>query len=258
MGEWCRAAGVQVYVCHAPFGEENDLSLLDEDARRRALAVVQESLVHVALVGAECAVIHPSGGSIDPGEREQRWNQMMRSLDSLVKSAQEQGVRLALENMLPQHVGETSDEVLRAIEHFGSPWIGVCFDIGHAHLTSEGVIDTFDALCEHTIAFHLQDNDGNRDRHLQPPYGTIDWASFVRKCRPDDFAFPWSVETTPWGGASWRTMLGEMESLFTEGLLTTTFAGREVHVVCQRCGRYCFGTPARWTCGCDGGGVQGP
>ena len=63
LGGWCRAAGIQVYVCHAPFGEANDLSLLDEGARRQALSVVQESLAHAALVGAECAVIHPSTGS---------------------------------------------------------------------------------------------------------------------------------------------------------------------------------------------------
>jgi len=34
-------------------------------------------------------------------------------------------------------------------------------------------------LKEHIFNFHIHDNDGTRDMHLQPPYGSIDWEEFI-------------------------------------------------------------------------------
>jgi sugar phosphate isomerase/epimerase len=251
VGGWCRAAGIDVYVCHAPFGGANDLSLLDEDARRQAVANAKESLARVAWMGAKCVVIHPSGGDMETEKRERHGEQLMRSLDSLVKTAENIGIRLALENMLPHHLGDTCAEILEIVGHFNSPWLGICFDTGHAHLSPDGVIGMFQGLRDRIIAFHLQDNDGNHDRHLQPPYGTIDWAVFTRELQGNGFDFPWSIETPPWNGGGWDVMLREVAALFSTGLLAVPLGDTKIHVVCQQCGRYCFGTPENWFCGCD-------
>jgi sugar phosphate isomerase/epimerase len=195
-------------------------------------------------------VIHPSGGSISAEERGTRAQALMHSLEALIPFAERTGIRLALENMLPQHVGDSAAEVLEIVDHFDSEWLGVCFDTGHAHLTPDGVVGAFHILRDRIIAFHLQDNDGNHDRHLQPPYGTIDWEAFVQAGRWDGFDFPLSIETPPWKGAGWEMMMREVKALFSEGLLSATL-GQKVHVVCQRCGRYRFGRPEAWFCGCD-------
>ncbi len=250
VGEWCRAAGIHVYVCHVPFGGPNDISLLDEDARQQAVASIKESLVRAASMGAECAVIHPSG-AVQAEVREHHRAQLLRSLETLIRSAERTGIRLALENMLPDHLGDTGAEVRDIVDGFGSHWLGVCYDTGHAHLNPEGVAVAFGTLYDRVITFHLQDNDGNHDRHLQPPYGTIDWGQFASMCRADDFPFPWSVETPAWNGAGWEVMLREMGALLAGALLTVPLNGEPVHVVCQRCGRYCFGSAEDWFCGCS-------
>jgi sugar phosphate isomerase/epimerase len=253
VGEWCRASGIKVYACHAPFGGPDDISLPDEDDRQQAVASIEDSLVRAALAGAECVVIHPSGSGLEAAERATRLAQLIRSLEALIPSAERAGVNLALENMLPRHLGDHSAEMMGIVQHFDSPRLGICFDVGHAHLNPEGVLGAFEVLYDRIITFHLQDNDGNRDRHLQPPYGTIDWAQFVRLCRPDDFTFPWSVETAPWNGVGWDVMLREMRALFLRGLLTVPWQGEQMRAICDRCGRYCFGTVDDWFCGCGEG-----
>jgi sugar phosphate isomerase/epimerase len=253
VGRWCSSVEIERYACHAPFGGSSDLSLLDEDARLQAVAITQESVERAALVGAECAVIHPSAGYMPEGERSMRRQQLMRSLEALIPAAERIGVRLALENMLPHHIGDSATEVRQIIEYFGSKWLGVCFDTGHAHLNPGGVGDALEVLYDQIINFHLQDNDGNHDRHLQPPYGTIDWGAFGRRCEWSDFAFPLSVETLPWQGSGWDVMMREVRALFSVGLLSIPWGSDRVHVVCQRCGRYCFGTAESWFCGCTCG-----
>jgi len=251
VGTWCRSAEIDIHVCHAPFGGASDLSLPDEDARQQAVAIVEQALARAASMGAQCVVVHPSGGGIEDAVREARRTQLLRSLESLVVTSERIGIRLALENMLPHHIGDTSAEMVRIADRVDSPQLGFCFDIGHAHLTPEGAMATFEALRERIITFHLQDNDGNHDRHLQPPYGTIDWAAFARACRPEEFPFPWSVEAPPWRGVDWPVMLREMQDLFSEGLLALPLGDMEVNVICRRCGRYVFGTTEASFCGCD-------
>lgn len=249
-GEQCQDAGIRLYAGHPPFGGEADLSQLDEGGRRKAVTVLTQSLARAALAGIECAVIHPSGGSIGPEDQARRREQLLRSLDSLLVVAERLRVRLALENMLPNHIGASSCEILGIVERFDSPWLGVCFDIGHAHLNPEGALPAFEALRQRIITFHLQDNDGNSDRHLQPPYGSINWGAFARSFSPADFPFPWSVEAPPWNGGGWATQLREMQALFSVGQLAVPWGNSIVYLRCQRCGRCCFGTPERWSCEC--------
>jgi hypothetical protein len=128
----------------------------------------------------------------------------------------------------------------------------VCFDSGHAHLNEEGVRAAFANLRERIITFHLQDNGGNRDVHLQPPYGSIDWEPFARDLRSLDFPHPVAVEARPWHGAAWSVLLREMNSLFSEGRLVVSLGNTKVKVICAQCGRYCFGNPQNWSCGCSG------
>jgi sugar phosphate isomerase/epimerase len=88
------------------------------------------------------------------------------------------GVRLLLENLrngiaTPSHLLD----ILR-IGHFDST--GVCFDVGHAHLTGHLLAATFEELRPRLAELHLHDNHGatgsphpgKPDEHLWPASGT--------------------------------------------------------------------------------------
>ena len=245
-----RKAGIPIYSCHAPFNGEYDLSSLDDKTRSKALDAHVRTLRLASIVGARCIVVHPSG-SIQRDEREERSRQLHRSLEALIRAAEDAGVSLALENMLPEHLGCEPGMIREVIDEFNSEYLGICFDVGHAHLNPGGVIEAFRAFRDRIITFHLQDNDGNSDRHLQPPYGTIDWEAFAPELIALNFPNPVAVEAPPWRGASWSTLLSEMRSLFEVGRLETTVGKTKAHVVCRACGRYCFGSSESWTCGCE-------
>jgi sugar phosphate isomerase/epimerase len=214
------------------------------------------ALERAALSGAECLVIHPSG-RVTVEEEAQRWRQLYASLETLVPEAESVGVRLALENMLPGHLGAEAASIRRVVDDFDSATLGVCFDTGHAHLNEGGVPEAFAILRERIINFHMQDNDGNRDRHLQPPYGTIDWEAFAPQFRSMEFAHPAAVEAAPWNGGTWGMLLREVHTLFSEGRLTLRLGNSLVRVICKQCGRYRMGTPEDWYCGCGPHGGTG-
>ena len=52
--------------------------------------------------------------------------------------------------------------------------IGVCLDLGHAHMTV-GVPEAIATLGARIVQVHAHDNHGLKDEHLFPGDGTIDW-----------------------------------------------------------------------------------
>jgi len=52
--------------------------------------------------------------------------------------------------------------------------VGVCFDVGHAHI-GPGIPQAFETLKQLIRTTHVHDNDQQRDAHLWPGSGTIDW-----------------------------------------------------------------------------------
>jgi sugar phosphate isomerase/epimerase len=62
-------------------------------------------------------------------------------------------------------------EFIRAA-HFDD--VGVCFDFGHAHLMSD-VPQAFETVRSYVHSTHIHDNPKDRDSHLWPGSGSIDW-----------------------------------------------------------------------------------
>jgi sugar phosphate isomerase/epimerase len=60
--------------------------------------------------------------------------------------------------------------------------IGVCLDVGHAHM-APGVTHAFETLKDLIRTTHVHDNHGERDQHLWPGSGTIDWKEMMALLR---------------------------------------------------------------------------
>ncbi len=102
-----------------------------------------------------------------------KFDAAMTSIEHLRAFAKPLGVRLLLEN-IPNELStpERLVEFLR-VGHFTD--VGVCFDTGHAHLEG-GVSPALEILKEHIRSTHIHDNNQDRDAHLVPGDGTIDWS----------------------------------------------------------------------------------
>jgi sugar phosphate isomerase/epimerase len=155
-------------------------------------------LGYAAEIGAELVVYHACAMP-DAAQSEDALLFEARSLATLAHRAERLGVTIAIENLAPVYPGPESlsanPMVLRGLAHrIGSERIGVCLDIGHAHISADARHTQVDVFCENVLdavcVFHVHDNFGVRarpsgeekgvdplglDLHLPPGRGTVPW-----------------------------------------------------------------------------------
>jgi L-ribulose-5-phosphate 3-epimerase len=84
----------------------------------------------------------------------------------------EPGIRLALEN---SSTTASMDYLVALADALGPARAGVCVDTGHAALGDLGPGRALRMADHRLITTHLQDNHGQRDDHMPPGDGLIDW-----------------------------------------------------------------------------------
>jgi len=89
-------------------------------------------------------------------------------------------VRILLEN-IPNELS-TPEKLVEMIRgaHFDD--VGVCFDVGHAHIMTS-VREAFEILRGYICSTHLHDNKKDKDSHLWPGDGTVDWKEAMELLR---------------------------------------------------------------------------
>ncbi len=247
--ETFRKKGVTIFSVHAPFGDDDGLSNLDDEKRRLAVEKHRTFLYRTAAAGVSVVVIHP-GARAEEKDMPRMEDLLLPSLEQLVNTARELHIKLALENMLPNHPGNESRNLRSIVGKISSPYLGVCFDTGHAHIAEEGLKHSFETLADLIVAFHIHDNDGTRDLHLQPPYGTIDWAEFSTLLQKIHFEDPMMIEAFPWAGADAALMLAEVEAVFQGRQVLLDLDSRKIRAACPVCGRCVFESDSGRFCGC--------
>jgi len=94
------------------------------------------------------------------------------SLEHLVLFAKQRGVTIAIENT-PHEFG-SPESLAQFVKQTRLVDLRFCFDIGHAHIGG-GVAAGLEFMRERIVTVHLHDNHGEKDEHLLPFDGTIDW-----------------------------------------------------------------------------------
>src|SRR5271170_3768314 len=124
-------------------------------------------------------ILHMGGSreNADPRKRDAAFS----SLEHLVLHAKHVGVTICVENTTsemgaPAYLRSFVDETRLTGLRFN-------FDIGHAHL-AEGAEDeriekSFAPMRELIAGVHVHDNHGEKDEHLAPYAGTIDWPAAI-------------------------------------------------------------------------------
>ena len=96
------------------------------------------------------------------------------------------GVEITVEN-IPNEVS-----TLERIEEFKAvsqiPDLGICYDTGHGHLQEAS------PAFEHIRTTHLHDNNGEKDEHLWPFEGTLDWTGLIEKLVLANYKGPFMFE----------------------------------------------------------------
>jgi sugar phosphate isomerase/epimerase len=132
-------------------------------------------------------ILHMGGSreTADPRKRDAAFS----TLEHLVLHAHHAGVTICVENTTSE-MGDPN--YLRAfVDETRLTGLRFNFDIGHAHLAElpedERIEKSFAPLRDLVASVHLHDNHGDKDEHLPPFDGSIDWPAAIKllKTAPD-------------------------------------------------------------------------
>lgn len=165
---------IAILSLHVP----SDIDLCDsaEWNRVRSVREVEKGIVIAHRLGAGFVVIHPGERRIDEVVQMQM---LRKSLDEIVRFAEEWEILMLAENTQPGKIGDTPEQIATILGWYDTPSIQWCFDTSHMNLCEIGMGAAIDKLGKSLVEVHVSDNMGERDDHTLPGKGNIDWDDFL-------------------------------------------------------------------------------
>lgn len=179
LASWFRSNQLQPWSMHAPLFPDREMgrggapavNLLHPEKARRIAAMdeIKRALEAAEQIPFRYLVVHL-------GERDDEWSERsleyaLTALEHLGAFARPLGVRPLVENLLSEPT--TPAHLIEILEIGHLDQIGVCLDLGHAHMTV-GVSEAIATLGKRIVQVHAHDNHGLKDEHLFPGDGSID------------------------------------------------------------------------------------
>ena len=180
LGNWFAANSLQPFSMHGPLYPDREMgrggapavNVLHPEKSRRidAMDEMKRALEAAEHIPLRHMVVHL-------GERMDGWSPRtieyaLTALEHLGAFAKPLGVQLLVENLLSEPT--TPEHLLTILDMGHLNNVGVCLDLGHAHITT-GVAEAIATLGKRIVSVHVHDNHGVKDEHLWPGDGTIDW-----------------------------------------------------------------------------------
>jgi sugar phosphate isomerase/epimerase len=190
LGSWLSGNNLALHSIHSPTTRDfhlnresgAPLSLIDPERLRRQEAVdeIKRALDLVEQIPFRYCIQHVARQRDVPDER--KWDAAFSSLEHLSLFARQRGVTLTIENT-PGEMA-TPVNLKNFLEQTRLSNVKLCFDAGHAHIEG-GAEEALAAVRDLVVTTHMHDNRGERDDHLLPYEGTIDWSALLMAL-PDD------------------------------------------------------------------------
>ena len=188
--------GLSFMDAHSPFGGTLDLNCPDPAFRPQMLTRHKLAMQISAALGVKTITIHPGSDRFFPDIPLEKHLDLMRdAIGQLLLEAEKCDIIICIENSMSR--AACPRRVVQLKSEFDSPYLGLCYDSGHAHQLdaarnlSDSVIHGFwrtvgaatpewddqalERMLPDIVNCHLHDNDGSADSHRIPGKGTIDW-----------------------------------------------------------------------------------
>src|ERR1700747_42711 len=188
IAEWFRGSGIPLNSVHSPLYADYDwgrtgaepikLASTDRAGLVEAMDEVKRALEIAEQIPFRFLIQHL--GLPNESFSEKKFESAMTSIEHLRAFAKPLGVRILLEN-IPNELA-TPDKLVEFIQasHFDD--VGGCFDVGHAHMMSS-VGEAFEILKSHIRSTHVHDNAKDKDSHLWPGSGSVNWKEAMELLR---------------------------------------------------------------------------
>lgn len=209
-----KAKNISLPLCHLSFymPSPHNASLMAKYTQE-----LKSNIDMAALMGIPMAVIHP----IALYSSEIKYGDFVRAnmtfLSPLAEYARDKGIKLCLENMPSEResadnhlYGSCALNISALADKLG---IGICWDVGHANISGYKQSEQMQLLKGKIDVLHIHDNGGKgqKDAHMLPFDGSVDWEDVAFGMRCSDFGGILDVEVTAWalpGDAKTRREFG--------------------------------------------------
>jgi sugar phosphate isomerase/epimerase len=187
IGGWFKTTQVEFHSMHSPIYPSNDsrsgappLNIIDLEKRNRidAMDEIKRAIEVAEYAPFRFLVQHV--GRTDEYDDPRKFEAALGSIEHLRAFARPLGVTLLVENIVNDLA--TPERLMELLHALHYPDLGVCFDTGHAHMMSS-VHQAFGVVEGRVRSTHVHDNQRDRDSHLWPGHGTIDWSQTVQSLR---------------------------------------------------------------------------
>jgi sugar phosphate isomerase/epimerase len=217
IAQWFKSTGTKLNSVHSPIYssyewgrrdmEPLNIAVIDRKTRIAAMDEIKRALEVAEHIPYRFLVQHIGVGREEFDER--KFEAAMTSIEHLRAFAKPLGVNVLLEN-IPNELS-TPDRLVEMLHtsHFDD--VGVCFDTGHAHVMTD-VPGAFAILKQHIRSTHVHDNNKDKDAHLWPGDGSIDWADTMKLLRSAPHTPPVLLEIEGEGKAQAQVESGMAEA----------------------------------------------
>ena len=185
LADWLKDQTFRVHSLHSPTERDSGssrqsgipLSISDLERSRRLEAVdeIKRALDVAEFFPFKYFVQHVSSTREDADPR--KWDAAFNSLEHLALFAHQRGVAIAIENT-PGEIA-TAHNLRQFLTETRLTNVKFCFDTGHAHM-GEGLEPAWKVMHDLVVTIHLHDNRGEKDEHLLPFEGTVDWKAALK------------------------------------------------------------------------------
>ena len=194
-------AGLEVSQMHGPWrSPPRDAT---EEDRQERMEKMKRSILAARLLGCKYWVIHPimPYGALDQDTEDppKTWEVNKAFFGELLQYAKSQDVTICLENLPMSKFSMASPlQILKFVKEMNDEYFKICLDTGHANFFPEVPLsDVVRQMGNEIKVLHVHDNMADRDFHLWPTKGIIDWPGFVQALKDIDFQGVFSLETAP-------------------------------------------------------------
>ncbi len=195
------AYNIEIYQVHGPWHWPPDDST--KELRDLKLENIKRSLWATAMLECKNWVLHPimPCGISEKGTAEQQitLDVNLEFMNKVLKIAKEYDITVCFENMPMRNFSlATPYEILDFIKLINDKNFKICLDTGHIATFPElSVGQSVRDLGDNIRAFHIHDSFPDRDLHLLPYFGTIDWEDFKSALKDINYTGNLCLETAP-------------------------------------------------------------
>ena len=180
--DYVRKLGLNVIFAHLGYQKINNIWEEDEagdvfvERYKNDIRLCKEN-------GIDLVCMHLTSKSEAPGPNEAG----LKRFQEIADYAKELGVKIAFENTKIKGYQEF------ILENIKNENVGICLDSGHLHAHFKDELN-FEMFKDKIFCVHLHDNMGEKDQHLIPFEGTIDWSWLLKKLKDSHYNGPITME----------------------------------------------------------------